>query len=116
MSLKDWLNSGWLIEHKTSPGEIADFISLAERDLKNSGVPGLDPEWQLNMAYNAALHLAAAALAAAGYRPSHESHHFRTISSLIQTIGANREMVDKFDAFRKKRNISQYDRAGIVSE
>ena len=45
MSLKDWLNSGWIIDHQTSPKELADFISLAERDLKNYTVPGLDPEW-----------------------------------------------------------------------
>lgn len=41
---------------------------------------------------------------------------FPDIASLAQTIGADRELVDKFDAFRKKRNISQYDRAGQVTE
>lgn len=35
MSLKDWLNNGWLSEHKTSPAEIAELIEVADRDLKD---------------------------------------------------------------------------------
>ena len=116
MSLKDWLSNGWLVEHKTSPQEIEDLISLADRDLRNATVSGLDPEWQLIMAYNADLRLAAAPLAAAGYRSSREGSHYRIINSLALTIGADREMINKFDAFRKKRNLSQYDHAGLVSE
>ncbi len=33
MSLTDWLNNGWLVEHKTSPQEIADLFGVADRDL-----------------------------------------------------------------------------------
>ncbi|MCE5272644.1 HEPN domain-containing protein [bacterium] len=116
MNLTDWLNNGWLVEHRTSSGEIADLLSAADLDLNNSAVPGVDPEWQLIMAYTAALRLAMAALAASGFRPSRESGHYRTIGSLALTIGAEKALVDKFDAFRKKRNISQYDSAGLVSE
>jgi len=39
----------------------------------------------VNIAYNAALQAAAAALAAAGYRASREQHHYRVIQSLRQT-------------------------------
>jgi len=38
-------------------------------------VAGLDPDWRLNIAYNAALHSATAALAAEGYRATRESYH-----------------------------------------
>ena len=51
MSLNDWLKNGWLIEHKTSPEEIADD-----------------------------------------------------------------KLIMQFDMFRKKRNISDYLRAGEVSD
>jgi len=116
MTLKDWLNNGWLVEHKTSPQEINQFLSLAESDLKNSDVAGLDLDWQLKIAYSAALCLANAALAASGFRATHDNSHHRIIGSLAHTIGAEKRLVDTFDAFRKKRNISQYETAGMVSD
>ena len=71
----------------------------------------LRADWRLAIAYNAAMQLAVAALAAAGYRASRESHHFRVIQSLAHTIGAASDTVAKLDQFRKKRNIGGYERA-----
>ena len=116
MSLKDWSRNGWLVEHKTSPAEIADLLEIANRDLADCRVQGLSADWRLNIAYNAALQAATAALAACGYRASRDAHHYRVIHSLALTIGADPSFVRKFDVFRKKRNISGYDRAGMVSD
>ena len=116
MSLKDWLKNGWLAEHKTSPQEIADLFGIAARDLKNCHAPGLSADWQLNIAYNAALQMATAALAASGYRAVREAHHYRTIQSLAHTIDADQTTVIQLDLFRKKRNMSDYERAGAVSD
>lgn len=77
---------------------------------------GLSEDWKLNIAYNAALQAATAALAAAGYRAAREQHHYRTIQSLALTIGWPAGKIDRFDRFRKKRNIGGYEIAGIVSE
>ncbi|MEW6263961.1 MAG: hypothetical protein AB1641_12875 [Thermodesulfobacteriota bacterium] len=115
MSLSDWLKNGWLVEHKTSPAEIAELLALAVRDLADCRVQGLSPDWRLNIAYNAALQAATAALAACGYR-AREAHHYRVIQSLALTIGADPSLVRKFDLFRKKRNIGGYERAGMVSD
>jgi hypothetical protein len=79
-------------------------------------LPGLSEDWQLAIAYNAALQCAIAALAACGYRVSREAHHYRAIQSLAYTIGADAKLIAQFDAFRKKRNIGGYERAGLVSE
>lgn len=87
MSLRDWLVSGWLLEHRTGPREIADILAIVDRDLKDSTVRGLSPDWRFNIAYNAALQAATAALAAAGYRAARESHHFRVLQSLTFTLG-----------------------------
>ena len=62
------------------------------------------------------LQAATAALAAAGYRASRESHHHRVIQSLEFTLAPERKLIDTFDRFRKKRNISSYDIAGAVSD
>jgi hypothetical protein len=70
----------------------------------------------MNIAYNAALQAANAALAAAGYRAARDQHHFRIVQSLRETIGATPELVNTLDAFRKKRNITGYERVGVVSD
>jgi cell fate (sporulation/competence/biofilm development) regulator YlbF (YheA/YmcA/DUF963 family) len=114
--LKDWRENDWLTEHTTSPQEIKELLGVADRDLKACETDGLGPDWQLAIAYNAALQLAVAALAASGYRASRESHHFRAIQSLKYTIELDSASIDLFDSFRKKRNIGGYERAGTVSE
>jgi len=68
------------------------------------------------MAYNAPLQLATAALAATGYRASREAHHYRVVQSLAFTTGADARVVAQLDRFRKKRNISDYERAGVVAD
>ena len=116
MSLSDWARSGWLVEHQTSPQEIADLLGVADRDLHDCAARDLSEDWQLAIAYNAALQCATAALAACGYRASREAHHYRVIQSLAHTIGMDTKLVTQIDAFRKKRNIGDYERAGLVSE
>ena len=69
----------------------------------------------MTIAYNAALQVATAALAAEGYRVARESHHYRAIQSLAFTLGCDKELIVQLDAFRKKRNISDYKCAGSVS-
>ncbi len=68
MSLQNWLNNGWLTKHQTSSQEITALLGVADRDLSDCRTSGLSPDWQLNIAYNAALQTATAALAASGYR------------------------------------------------
>jgi uncharacterized protein (UPF0332 family) len=116
VSLSDWARSGWLVEHRTSPQEIADLLGIADRDLRDCTAATLSEDWQLAIAYNAALQCAAAALAACGYRASREAHHYRVIQSLAHTLGAEAAMIAQLDAFRKKRNVADYDRAGSVSK
>jgi hypothetical protein len=61
--------------------------------------------------------MATAALAASGYRPARDgNHHYRVIQSLELTIGADAKLIRSLDAFRKKRNVSNYDSEGSVSD
>jgi hypothetical protein len=116
VSLQDWLKSRWLVEHKTSHQEIVDLLGMADRDLAQCQTPNLSSDWELSIAYNAALQAATAALAAAGYRAAREAHHYRVIQSLAYTIKADPILIAQLDKFRKKRNISEYERAGVASE
>ena len=116
MSLQNWLSNGWLVEQRTNAREISDLLSVAERDIVDSQTPGLSPDWRLNIAYNAVLQAATAALAAAGYRASREAHHYRVIQSLAYTIKADQGLIRQLDAFRKKRNVGEYEIVGAVSD
>lgn len=116
MSLKDWRERGWLIEHATSPEEISDLLNVIERDIRDCRVRGLSADWRLNIAYNAALQAATIALYACGFRASRDAHHYRVIQSLRFTLASDNSLILQLDHFRKKRNISDYERAGRVSD
>jgi len=115
MSLAEWLENGWLIDHQTSRQEIWHLFRLADRDLADCRNSTLSADWQFNIAYNAALQCAKAALAAAGFRAAKDAHHFRVIQSLKFTLGTEDRIIQKLDAFRKKRNISEYNHAGAIT-
>ena len=116
MSLQNWLDNGWLSEHRPTRQEIADLLAIADRDLRESRTAGLSTDWKFNIAYNALLQAATAALAAAGYRAGRDAHHYRTLQSLAFTVGASTDLLRQVDAFRKKRNLAGYERIGAVSD
>jgi|SRR5215469_1737623 len=116
MSFEDWVKNGWLETHRSSREEIQNLLHIVRRDLKDNQSRDVSNDWRFAMAYNAALQAATAALAAAGYRASRDSHHYRVIQSLSLTLGKTPEFIRSFDAFRKKRNISNYDLGGGISD
>ena len=92
------------------------MLAVGDRNLRDSRVEGLSADARLSHAYSAALQFASAALAASGYRPARGGdHHFRVIQALALTIGWDAALVGTLDAFRKKRNVSSYERAGQIS-
>lgn len=116
MSLNDWVESHWLVRHRPTREEITDLLYIVDRDLKTARTPGVHPDWRLTIAWNAVLQAATAALAAAGYRAEREGHHYRVIQSLELTIGAEARLLRLLDAYRKKRNVSDYQKAGMVTD
>lgn len=70
----------------------------------------------MEIAYNAALQAANAALAAAGYMAERSSKHLRVIQSLEYTVELERVKVDMLDAFRRKRHIAVYEQVGAISD
>lgn len=115
MTLQRWLANRWLVEHEPSAAEIADLLAVVDRDLGDAGIDRLSPDWRMGIAYNAALQLATVALAASGYRPGRERAHERTIQSLRYTVALDPSLVDTLDGIRRKRNVSNYERAGTAS-
>jgi HEPN domain-containing protein len=116
MSLNLWLEKGWLKEHKPTSREIAELLAVADRALKDCQVPELSSEGKLDIAHNAALQSSAAALAATGYRASREAYHYYVIQSLSFTLQLEERIIRRLHKLRRKRNISDYERPGMVTE
>ncbi len=115
MSLEDWLNEGRLKTHKTSQKEICQLFAVFERDMADAQTEGLSDDRRFTTVYNAALMVARAALAASGYRTSGEGNHHWTIQSLAFILKPDAKTIKKFNKFRQKRNITDYEMIGMIS-
>lgn len=114
--MSDWERNGWLISHTTSAQEIGNLLAIVARDLQDSRSDDVSPDWRLNIAWNAVLQAAKAALAASGYRTAKGSNsHYHTIQSLALTVGLDASSIRKVEVFRKRRNTTEYDQAGVTS-
>lgn len=117
MSLKDWLDNGWLKQHKPDRQEITDLLSIVERDLADAEISALSVDWRFGIAYNAALKLCTIILYAQGYRPENAFAHYRAIMALKEISNQNwKDHSVYLNSCRMQRNTLEYDRAGTVSE
>jgi hypothetical protein len=116
MSLRDLAAKGFITQEPTSPPEIAELIAMADRDLQNASVEGLDPDWQFAIAYQAVLHLATAVMRAEGWRPAGSAHHYATLAALGEIAGRQfARTVVYFQTCRTKRNSVSYERVGQIT-
>src|SRR3972149_8634006 len=86
VSLEDWLNEGRLRQHKTSKQEINQLLAVFARDMADAQSTTISIDRRFATAYNAALTVSVAALAASGYRAAGEGQHYWVIQSLAFTF------------------------------
>lgn len=116
MSLKQWLNNGWLRSHTTSKEEINNLLNIVERDLQDAKST-ISNDWQFGIAYNAVLKLCLILLYAEGYEAEKNLQHYRSIKAMPLILGSHRkEDAEYMNTCRAKRNIVEYDYTGATSE
>lgn len=116
MSLESWAKNGWLRPHKTSKEEIRNLLQIVDRDLQDSQSKELSDDWKFGITYNAALKLCTILLYVSGYRPEKNLAHYRTLQSLPLILGKEHaDSADYLDTCRTKRNETEYDFAGGIS-
>lgn len=117
MSLKRLLAEGQLRPHRSSIREVADHMRLVDRDLSDAAVGKISADRRFATAYNAALQLSTIVLHAGGYRTERMGHHRITFQALPEVMGEEaNSRAAYFDICRSKRDITDYDRAGQISE
>jgi uncharacterized protein (UPF0332 family) len=120
MLFKRLLDENKLKAHRTSAAEIADLLKIVKRDINDTKLERLSPDRRFAITYNAALQLATILLhckGCKGYRAVGAGHHFTVFQAMKEILGKEyEELADYFDSCRSKRNITDYDRAGEISE
>jgi len=92
-----------------------DALSLAKRDIKAAKVILREnDDWAFSIAYNAMLQAIRALMFSKGYRPSGKNQHISVVR--FAELFLRKEDVIVFDRMRRKRHITTYNVAGMISE
>lgn len=78
--------------------------------------PGLSADARFVIAYDAARTLSLMVVRAAGYRPRSAGAHYHTFAALEAADAAFMAISVYFDGCRIKRNVSEYEVAGGVTD
>jgi hypothetical protein len=110
-----------LAENRVAPEpaskqEIDNLRSIVTRCTADMAVAGLSDEQRFLIAYDAARTLSLIIVRASGYRPKKLGGHYNTFMALKAVGPGFASAGDYFDLCRLKRNDSEYDFAGGISE
>lgn len=115
MSLRNWVEQGWISEIETGSADIQIFLRLAERNINEALNSTHSDDWKFSILYAAIINIAACALRACGYRMKSSGSHYYLIESLHFTMNLDRDLVSTLDTYRKKRNLVTYEQEGCIS-
>jgi hypothetical protein len=96
--------------------ELDKLRALASRSLNDVAARGLSMDMQFILAHDAARTLSLMIVRAAGYRPKTVGGHYNTFLALEAADPAFAAQSAYFDGCRIKRNVSEYEFAGGVSD
>lgn len=101
---------GLLEKLPSSPEEIENLSSMAQRHLADAQIKGMSAESSLVHAYQAILACATAAFRAENYRvPNIEGKHVHTLDSLRHTLRIRPGEIEYFHTLRRKRHEDAYE-------
>jgi len=116
MSWADLLKNNIVSALPPSKAELDNLRSIVDRSLKDVSASGLSSDARFIMAYDAARTLSLIIVRASGYRPRTVGAHYNTFRALEIAEPAFAKLSAYFDGCRTKRNASEYDFAGGVTE
>ena len=111
MTLENLSGIGRLKPHSPARVEIQRLLAAAVASLQDARREQISASSRFDMAYKSLMQSALVALMANGYRPStsEPGHHQTVLQTLPKTMGLAAERVRLFDAFRRVRNVADYE-------
>ncbi|HEV3343043.1 MAG TPA: hypothetical protein VG125_21895 [Pirellulales bacterium] len=116
MTWKKLLANNHVTREQPSKAELDNLRSIVARSMKDVTASGLSADARFVMAYDAARTLSLMVVRAAGYRPRSVGGHYNTFLALEAADGTFARLSAYFDGCRLKRNASEYDFAGGVTD
>lgn len=103
---------------KVPQDEIAYLLGVARRDIKLAeNLKSSSLDWAFAIAYNSILQLSIAYMNFLGYRPRSGAKHVNTFKFMEKAVSEEEKpMVRRMQQLRRKRNLTIYERAGLVTE
>jgi hypothetical protein len=109
MSLHNLVGRG-LEKAATDKAEVARYLAKIRRKLEDSRKTSISLDSRFDIAFEALLQIALAALRVNGYRTTTEAGHQQlAIQVLPKSLGVEAKEVRTLDEFRKKRSIGLYE-------
>ena len=99
-----------------SKQELDNLRSIVTRSLRDVSATGLSADARFVIEYDAARTLSLMVVRAAGYRPRSAGAHYHRFAALEAADSAFAAISAYFDGCRIKRNVSEYEFAGGVSD
>lgn len=96
--------------------ELDNLRSIVARSLQDINAKGLSTDARFIMAYDAARTLSLIVVRASGFRPRSVGAHYNTFLALETADPSFAAMSAYFDGCRMKRNASEYEAAGRISD
>ena len=100
----------------SSKSELDSLRTIVARCLSDTNATGLSDEQRFIIAYDAARTLALMVVRAAGYRPKKFGGHYNTFEGLSAADPVFRIVSSYLQICRMKRNDSEYDAAGGITD
>jgi hypothetical protein len=116
MTWSKLLGSNNVTRQPATKKELDNLRSIVSRSLKDVTAPGLSSDARFIMAYDAARTLSLMIVRASGYRPRAAGGYYNTFLALEAADTQFAKLSAYFDGCRIKRNASEYNFAGGVTD
>jgi len=122
MSYNDLLAAKAIRSHGLPPnglrGAALEMLSLVERHLADSEADVISCDARHNLAYAAARVAAEVVMFTEGFRPDRGAGSHAVVFAFLREVEGGRWRTEAvyFDRARKKRNLSEYEKTGLVTE
>ena len=115
--LKDYLAKGLIKEQKPNLSGVEKLVTRASKDLKTAKANlSIDEGIAYTIAYLAMLRASRAFMLLKGFRPAAGPQHRTVVEFMAYFIAEPKDIIERFERMRRKRNIFTYEIDTAISQ